>query len=753
MAPYCFAANDMFQFGKGQPSTSTTRAYLPTGINGFSMILGASILEENIPSLGSNSLMTRLGAILDFGADWITFEAIGIHAKVHRIAGHLAVSILDFHDQQVSVNPIWQELAADEYWHDPDPELLLSSAQPELQHVPLSTDMVGSMEKHRDGTHCIPQEPHLPDHDRDQVQDSSKECFASTSTSADNARQDGSHNMQARLHTQVRQHPREFRQVPAVQPGLQVEQQHRPVGPSWVKRTLVALATIATTIFGDNISASSQAKDPSFIFSQDFPDLAPEGVPRSLSTGSTTSRTIPMDQLPGYDVPSSSSDRRAADGSLQHRQPRGSKNGGGDHLGATSVSQRGRLPGGQGRDCKEIRPASTRTPDGVGRSTDSRDRGVLRLVVSGLKKGTEKQLRGQWQRSAKLLNNEIQICNVKHKPRPPGAADLWELFAGEATCSRLAHQYQLNALQPFDLIYGQDFMDDQIKNKTFRALKRHQPHLLMVELECTRYNLFNKNMNYAYRLDEWQMRQQEHQPLLDLGVDAALIQYQAGRFFLLENPLRSEVWSKPRVEELRRLPGVWEVVVDLGAFGATNNDGEPIQKPVMFVGNMPGLDVVLHQRLSQDEKALCVPVQGKHTRNSQIYPERLCRTILKELRNYVRQQDPDRFCTSSTAPHVALPVQQPTADLSQWDEVVTAVDTAFQNTSKRPYYIMPDSPQGKMIQDLLRLNATRIQVVSTPTTRRLPVQFFDYVVRATFILYNDDSRAVEVEKLDEMQFP
>ena len=66
MAPYCFAANDMFQFGKGQPSTSTTRAYLPTGINGFSMILGASILEENIPLLGSNSLMTRLESNFGF---------------------------------------------------------------------------------------------------------------------------------------------------------------------------------------------------------------------------------------------------------------------------------------------------------------------------------------------------------------------------------------------------------------------------------------------------------------------------------------------------------------------------------------------------------------------------------------------------------------------------------------------------------------------------------------------------------------
>ena len=430
------------------------------------------------------------------------------------------------------------------------------------------------------------------------------------------------------------------------------------------------------------------------------------------------------------------------------------KDGGTKQLGATCIPDGGRLSGSKGRDRPTSRPAPSRAPHGVGSSSNSlRDGGALRLVSRGMKKGTEKQLRGQWQRSAKLLNNEIQICNVKHKPRPPGGADLWELFAGEAMCSRLAHQYQLNALQPFDLIYGQDFKNNRIRNMTLRALRRHQPHLLMIELECTRYNLFNKNMNYSQRLDEWQMLQEEHQPLLDLSVDSAMIQYRAGRFFLLENPLRSEVWSKPRVEELRHLPGVWEVVLDLGAFGATNNDGEPIQKPVKLVGNMPGLDLALHQRLSQHDKALCVPVQGQHTRNSQIYPERFCRAILKELRDYVRQQDPDRFCSSSTAPHVALPVQQPTTDLSQWDEVVTAVNTAFENTSKRPYYIMPDSPQGKMIQDLLRLNATRIQVVSTPTVRRLPIQFFDYVVRATFILYNDDSRAVEVEKLDEMQFP
>ena len=752
MTPHCIETNDVFQFGKGQPSTSTTRAYLPTGIDGFNMILGASILGENIPLLGSNVLMTRLKALLHFGENWITFEAIGVHAKVHRIGGHLAVNILDFQDKLVSSNPVWQELATEDAWHAPDPELLLSSAQPQLRHVPCSSNMGDGMERHRDGAHCFPQEPHLPDHDRDQAQDPPKECFASIPTGVANDHQDGSNRVQPPVHSSLRQHARQLRKMPAVQPDLQVEQQHKPVGPSWVRKTLFALATFATTVFGDHLSASSQAKDPSFIFSEDFPHLAPDGVPRA--SGSTAASTIPMDQFAHEFDECASPFPGATSRGFQSPQPGRSTRGGSSDLGTVRIPDRGSVPRGKGRDGPHDRSTAYGTPDGVGSSPNGiRDGRALRLVDTGLKKGTMKRLRGQWQHSAKILDKEIQIYNIKHKPRPPGAADLWELFAGQATCSRLAHQYQLNALQPFDLIYGQDFMDEETRNMTIHTLKRHQPYLLMIELECTFYNLFNRNLNYSKRLEEWQQLQEQQQPLLDLAIETAWIQHRAGRFFLLENPLRSELWNKPQVEQLRQLPGVWEVTLDLGAFGATNNNGDPIQKPIKLVGNMPGLDAVLHHRLSQDDKALCVPVEGQHTRNSQIYPEPLCRAILKELKNYVRGQDPDRFCTSSTAPFVALPVQQPTTDLSQWDKLVHAVDKAFENTSKKPYYVMPDSPQGEMIQNLLRINATRIQVVSTPTTRRMPNDFFDYTVRATFVLYNDDTRAVEIERLDELQFP
>ena len=60
--------------------------------------------------------------------------------------------------------------------------------------------------------------------------------------------------------------------------------------------------------------------------------------------------------------------------------------------------------------------------------------------------------------------------------RPPGSADLWEIFAGKATCSKLASENQLNALQPIDLIYGQDLKDNKTRQFVKRALRKHRPY-------------------------------------------------------------------------------------------------------------------------------------------------------------------------------------------------------------------------------------------------------------------------------------
>lgn len=96
LTPFSFSADDVFQFGKGTPSKSTTRSYLPSSIAGEPLLLGTCVLSENIPCLGSNSLLTRLGAVLDLSNDWVTFTKLGVGTKIHRIAGHMAINILDF---------------------------------------------------------------------------------------------------------------------------------------------------------------------------------------------------------------------------------------------------------------------------------------------------------------------------------------------------------------------------------------------------------------------------------------------------------------------------------------------------------------------------------------------------------------------------------------------------------------------------------------------------------------------------------
>ena len=172
-----------------------------------------------------------------------------------------------------------------------------------------------------------------------------------------------------------------------------------------------------------------------------------------------------------------------------------------------------------------------------------------------------------------------------------------------------------------------------------------------------------------------------------------------------------------------------------------------IAKSFRILTNVTGLDEVLQRRLTADERQDCTPIQGALTRKSQEYPERMCRSILLYLREFAGKLQPMRFCYI----HEVLAVQTPTEDLSQWDEIVFEVNKSFENTSRRPYYIVTSSGSGVKIQDLFRLDANKIQAVMAPTTRRVPANIEDYGTRGAFLLFNDDSRSVEMEDLTELR--
>ena len=177
LSPYSFQADDVFQFGKGTPSKSLTRSFLPSGIAGEPLLLGACVLQENIPCLGSNSLLTRLGAVLDLSNDWVTFTKLGVGAKIHRIAGHMAINILDFPARTYN-QKTWDELMYQQ--ETPDPEFVVPlNLNSSDSHAPAASSMACSMaEVYDEHSEHVQELPPPYDDDDDQSQGAATRCVA-----------------------------------------------------------------------------------------------------------------------------------------------------------------------------------------------------------------------------------------------------------------------------------------------------------------------------------------------------------------------------------------------------------------------------------------------------------------------------------------------------------------------------------------------------------------------------------------------
>ena len=99
-------------------------------------------------------------------------------------------------------------------------------------------------------------------------------------------------------------------------------------------------------------------------------------------------------------------------------------------------------------------------------------------------------------------------------------------------------------------------------------------------------------------------------PLVDFTSDACEIQYQGNRYFLVENPQNSRLWTLQPIKQVLSWPDVWTTTLDTGAFGA-EIDGHMVIKPMTFMGNIPGLPQVISKRLTPEQKDVLHPSAGK----------------------------------------------------------------------------------------------------------------------------------------------
>ena len=163
-----------------------------------------------------------------------------------------------------------------------------------------------------------------------------------------------------------------------------------------------------------------------------------------------------------------------------------------------------------------------------------------------LRLGRVRQLTGQLERSSQVLEAELQAYEKLPPATNSSKIDIMELYAGHADISFLAHQYDLKALEPYDLIYGHDMNKDKYKRSWRQAQNWFSPLLVVVETECTFWNIFNENLNYAgkdrmHELEGLKHSCREEQlPLVKEGVQSCLRQIADGNYLLFETQRNQE---------------------------------------------------------------------------------------------------------------------------------------------------------------------------------------------------------------------
>ena len=150
---YRAPCTNAFQFGSGDPVRAKHRLYMPAGIGEADLVIGAGVLEANIPLLASNQLLDELGFVLDMPRSSATFTKLGVTVPVLRKNGHLTISVVELSKHVPSDSTRWKQLQDAVDWLNPPPELVFlaqavtdtSSSASLALHAGDSSDMASRM--------------------------------------------------------------------------------------------------------------------------------------------------------------------------------------------------------------------------------------------------------------------------------------------------------------------------------------------------------------------------------------------------------------------------------------------------------------------------------------------------------------------------------------------------------------------------------------------------------------------------------
>ena len=206
-----------------------------------------------------------------------------------------------------------------------------------------------------------------------------------------------------------------------------------------------------------------------------------------------------------------------------------------------------------------------------------------------------RRMRAQLRQAMMLRKVEYELLQ---KPQSHSCrsrcVDLLETFAGVGKLSKWAGQYGLKSLLPVDYNTGFDLKKTEDSKKVDDMFKEHEPLFLLQGIDCRDWCLLQDNVNHIHRLIQLQVRRAKARPLVRRAVGWCLLQHEAGRFWLIENPVTIQFRSWLTWMAWRKL-SVIQVHMELSII-----KGEMIHKTFKFLGNCPHVLAELRRKLSSE---------------------------------------------------------------------------------------------------------------------------------------------------------
>lgn len=155
------------------------------------------------------------------------------------------------------------------------------------------------------------------------------------------------------------------------------------------------------------------------------------------------------------------------------------------------------------------------------------------------------------------------------------------------------------AVLSLDLLTGWDFQEDWQRQVSECILRSIRVRFLLLCPPCTVFSDLQRLFNIK-RLppDVWKSRWQQGMTYLEHSMRCAVIQVQAGQWFMFEHPSRATSWTQECVQRVHDLPGVTTVDLDLCMVGLRSKvNGIPMRKRTRIMTNSIPLIECLSGRL------------------------------------------------------------------------------------------------------------------------------------------------------------